>query len=201
MLRTHTCAELNASNIGQTVTLCGWVATRRDHGKLIFIDIRDRYGLTQAVFIPKESADAYAKAQDLRAEFVIRLTGKVNPRPEGTINQKLSTGEIEILALELEILNPSVTPPFEITELAETTEEMRFRYRYLDLRRKGALSNFTLRHKISSVIRNILDADGFIEFKMEEDKRFFRVARMKGTKHTREWIRFNISNKGITVKK
>ena len=91
MLRTHTCGELNKNDAGKEVILCGWVATRRDHGKLIFIDIRDRYGLTQVVFIPKESGDAYALAQDLRSEFVIRIKGKVNERPKGTVNPKLPT--------------------------------------------------------------------------------------------------------------
>ncbi len=104
MLRTHTCGQLKAADIGKQVTLCGWVANRRDHGKLIFIDIRDRYGLTQVVFIPKESGEAYKLAQGLRSEFVIKLIGQVNNRPSGTINPKLATGEVEILAKELEIL-------------------------------------------------------------------------------------------------
>jgi aspartyl-tRNA synthetase len=122
MLRTHNCGQLKASDIGKEVILCGWVGSRRDHGKLIFIDVRDRYGLTQVVFIPKESADAYTGAQDLRSEFVIKVTGKVNPRPKGTINPKLVTGEVEILATKLEIINPSLTPPFEIAEDLDITE-------------------------------------------------------------------------------
>lgn len=163
MLRTHTCGELNINDAGKEVTLCGWVASRRDHGKLIFIDIRDRQGLTQVVFIPKEAPDAYKAAQDLRNEFVIKIKGKVNPRPKGTINSNIATGEIEILAQELEILNSSLTPPFEITDNLEVTEEMRMKYRYLDLRRKKIFHNQTLRHKLYSITREYLNGRGFIE--------------------------------------
>jgi aspartyl-tRNA synthetase len=163
MLRTHTCGQLNADDAGKEVTLCGWVATRRDHGKLIFIDIRDRYGITQVVFIPKESGEAHKKAQDLRAEFVIRITGKVNKRPAGMINAKLPTGEVELLVTDLEILNPSLTPPFEITDEQEVTEEMRLKYRYLDLRRGKVFNNFVLRHKLYQAIRGFLNPRGFIE--------------------------------------
>ena len=163
MLRTHTCAELSENDIGREATLCGWVASRRDHGKLIFIDIRDRYGITQVVFIPKESPDTYQKAQDLRNEFVISVSGKVNKRPDGTLNPKLTTGAIEIAANNLEILNSSLTPPFEITETLDVTEELRFKYRYLDLRRKKIFNNFILRHKLYKIIRAFLDKEGFIE--------------------------------------
>jgi len=163
MLRTHTCGQLNKNDVNKEVTLCGWVANRRDHGKLVFIDIRDRDGLTQVVFIPKESGQSYDSAVSLRSEFVVKVKGIVNPRPKGTLNPKLSTGEIEVLAKELEILNPSNTPPFEILEDLEITEEMRLKYRYLDLRRRKVFENFTLRHKAYQVIRGILDARGFIE--------------------------------------
>jgi aspartyl-tRNA synthetase len=164
MLRTHTCAELKVADIGKQVTLCGWVANRRDHGKLIFIDIRDRYGLTQVVFIPKECpADSYEKAGQLRNEFVIKLKGLVNKRPTGTINSKLATGEVEILAQELEILNPSLTPPFEIQEDIEITEELRLKYRYLDLRRAKVFNNLLLRSNLYKVIRGYLEAKDFIE--------------------------------------
>jgi len=163
MFRTHTCGQLNASNAGQEVTLCGWVATRRDHGKLIFIDIRDRYGLTQVTFIPKEAGESIKTAQELRAEFVIRVTGIVNKRPGNNINANLPTGEIEILAKNVEILNPSLTPPFEIEDDLTVTEEMRLKYRYLDLRRKKVFDNFSLRHKVYTVTRNFLDKEGFIE--------------------------------------
>jgi len=163
MLRTHTCGELKADDIDREVTLCGWVATRRDHGKIVFIDIRDRYGLTQVVFIPKESGAAYQSAQGLRNEFVVRVKGKVNKRPEGAINPKLATGEIEILAQELEILNPSLTPPFEILEELDITEDTRLKYRYLDLRRKKIFANLVLRSNLYKIIRRFLDAQGFIE--------------------------------------
>ena len=163
MLRTHTCGELTINNLNKEVILCGWVHSRRDHGKLIFIDIRDRYGLTQVVFIPKVSGDAYKIAQDLRSEFVIRLKGTVNKRPEGTINPKLPTGEVEVLAKELEILNPSLTPPFEISDDIDLGEEIRLKYRYLDLRRKKVFENITLRHKLYQVIRAVLNKEDFIE--------------------------------------
>lgn len=163
MLRTHTCGELDSRNTDQEVTLCGWVARRRDHGKLIFIDIRDRTGFTQVVFIPKESGEAYKLAQELRSEFVIKLTGKVNKRPQGTINAKLNTGEIEILAKGLEILNPSVNPPFEIIDEVDITEEARLKYRYLDLRRKKPFENLLLRSNLYKIIRAIMDSRGFIE--------------------------------------
>lgn len=163
MLRTHTCAQLKATDTGKRVILCGWVANRRDHGKLIFIDIRDRYGLTQAVFIPKESGEAYKLAQELRNEFVIKLSGVVNSRPKGTINPKLATGEIEVLAQELEILNPSNTPPFEIQDDIEITEEIRLKYRYLDLRRNKVFNNLLLRSNLYKVIRGYLGSRDFIE--------------------------------------
>lgn len=163
MLRTHTCAELTITDLGKEVTLCGWVGARRDHGKLIFIDIRDRSGITQVVFIPKESPQSYELASTLRSEFVIRLKGKVNPRPKGTVNPKIPTGEIEILALELEILNPSANLPFEISGTLEAGEEVRLKYRYLDLRRQAMSSNIILRHKLYQGIREFLDSAGFIE--------------------------------------
>ncbi len=163
MLRTHTCGELNLKDVGKAVTLCGWVHTRRDHGKLIFIDIRDRYGFTQVVFAPGGFACAYQEAQELRNEFVIKVSGKVNKRPTGTENPKLSTGEIEVEAEDLKILNPSETPPFEIEDDLEITEEMRLKYRYLDLRRKKIFKNITLRHKLYKIIRTFMDREGFLE--------------------------------------
>ncbi|TRZ48481.1 aspartate--tRNA ligase [bacterium] len=163
MLRTHTCGELTAKDIAREVTLCGWVASRRDHGKLIFIDIRDRQGLTQIVFIPKESGEAYKLAQDLRNEFVVKVYGKVERRPQGTLNPKLPTGEVEVLAKDLEILNSSLTPPFEIEDALEVTEEMRLKYRYLDLRRKKIFNNFLLRHSLYKTIRAFMNQEGFIE--------------------------------------
>ncbi|MFA5060489.1 MAG: aspartate--tRNA ligase [Candidatus Omnitrophota bacterium] len=163
MMRTHTCGELNKSNIDQTATLCGWVHRRRDHGKLIFIDIRDRYGLTQVVFIPSVSKDAHKIAQELGPEFVIKITGKVGPRPKGTDNPKLPTGEIEIAATELEILNRAQVPVFEIDDSIEVAEELRLTYRYLDIRRQKVLQALITRHKLCSVIRKFLDKQGFLE--------------------------------------
>ncbi|MFH0918003.1 MAG: aspartate--tRNA ligase [Candidatus Omnitrophota bacterium] len=163
MLRSHTCGQLKVANVTEQVTLCGWVANRRDHGKLIFIDIRDRYGLTQVVFIPKESGEAYKLAQGLRNEFVIKLTGLVNKRPVGTINTKLATGEVEILAQTLEILNSSLTPPFEIQDDIEITEELRLKYRYLDLRRPKVFNNLLLRSNLYKIIRAYLGQKDFIE--------------------------------------
>ena len=163
MYRTHTCGQLNASDVNKEVTLCGWVAKRRDHGKLIFIDIRDRYGITQVTFLPKDAGDYYKLAQDIRSEFVIRVTGIVNKRPANTINTKLPTGEIEVIAKHLEVLNPSNTPPFEIEEDLDVTEEMRLKYRYLDLRRKKIFNNLTSRSNLYKIIRNHMDAHGFIE--------------------------------------
>jgi aspartyl-tRNA synthetase len=163
MIRTHTCGQLTANDIGKEAILCGWVASRRDHGKLIFIDLRDRYGLTQIVFFPKDAGADYKKAQDLRGEFVIKVTGKVNRRPEGTINPKLPTGEVEVLVTSMEILNPSLTPPFEIRDDQEVTEEMRLKYRYLDLRRPNVFNNFLLRHSLYNIIRSFLNERDFIE--------------------------------------
>jgi aspartyl-tRNA synthetase len=165
MLRTHTCGQLNKNDVGKKVTLCGWVATRRDHGKLIFIDLRDRWGITQILFTPgaPETEATYNKAQEIRTEFVIKLKGTVNLRPANTLNPKLATGEIEVLAEELEILNPSLTVPFEIQEDLQISEEMRLKYRYLDLRRKKIFNNFVLRHKLYQIIRSFLNQEGFIE--------------------------------------
>lgn len=163
MLRTHTCGQLNINHAGEEVILCGWVKCRRDHGKLMFIDIRDRYGFTQLVFNPKGSSSAYQVAQGLRNEFVIRVKGKVNTRPAGTENPKLSTGEIEVEVSDLQILNPADTPPFEIEDNLDIGEESRLKYRYLDLRRQKIFKNITLRHKAYKVIRTFLDKQGFIE--------------------------------------
>lgn len=163
MLRTHTCGELTINDVGKEVTLCGWVNARRDHGKLIFIDIRDRSGLTQVVFVPKEAPLAHEQAVHLRSEFVIQLKGKVNPRPKGTINPKIPTGEVEILAQGLEILNPSQNIPFEISDNQEISEELRLKYRYLDLRKQKMLGNILLRHRLYQITRRLLDAEGFLE--------------------------------------
>jgi len=143
--------------------LCGWAATRRDHGKLIFIDIRDRTGMSQVTIIPKDAGDSYKTAQDIRSEFVIRIKGLVNKRPANNVNPNIPTGEIELLAKDIEILNPSLTPPFEITEELGVTEEMRLKYRYLDLRRKRVFNNLVMRSLLYKVVRAFLDARGFLE--------------------------------------
>ncbi|MDD4954178.1 MAG: aspartate--tRNA ligase, partial [Candidatus Omnitrophica bacterium] len=163
MLRTHTCGQLTKNDVSKEVILCGWVANRRDHGKLIFIDIRDRYGFTQVVFIPKESGQAHQLAQELRSEFVIKVKGIVNPRPQGTVNPKMPTGEVEVLARELEILNPSSTPPFEIADDSDVTEEARLKYRYLDLRRRKVFGNLVARSNLYKITRSFMGSRDFIE--------------------------------------
>ncbi|MFH1339373.1 MAG: aspartate--tRNA ligase [Candidatus Omnitrophota bacterium] len=163
MLRTHTCGQLTADQIGSKVTLCGWVASRRDHGKIIFIDLRDRYGLTQVVFAPGLNKEVYAQAKELGAEFVILVQGKVNRRPKGTENPRIPTGEVEVPADELSILNTCANLPFEIKEDAIAGSEVRLKYRYLDLRRKKALDNLLLRHNIYSAMRAFLNEQGFAE--------------------------------------
>jgi aspartyl-tRNA synthetase len=163
MLRTHTCGELRKEYGNQEATLCGWVSARRDHGKLIFIDIRDRYGLTQVVFIPSVSKEAHEVAQKLGPEFVIRVTGKVAVRPPKMVNADIPTGEIELCAEKLEILNPSEVPVFEIDSNVEVSEELRLSYRYLDLRRPKMREALKMRHKICSMIHHFMDRQGFME--------------------------------------
>ncbi len=182
MLRTHTCGQLTAQDIGCKVTLSGWVATRRDHGKIIFIDLRDRYGITQIVFAPgskqahphtdlesqrkkdrRAGVGVYEKAKELGSEYIILVQGKVNHRPEGTVNPKISTGEIEVLAEQLTILNSSFNPPFEIKDDIDVSGDLRLKYRYLDLRRKKAFNNLLLRHNLYSAVRSFLNKQGFIE--------------------------------------
>ena len=163
MLRTHTCGELKKEHAGNEVILCGWVHRRRDHGKLIFIDIRDRYGYTQVMFSPKDAPEAHSLAMGLRSEFVIRLRGVVNLRPKNNINPKIPTGEVELIAKELQILNASLNPPFEIEDTLEVSEDVRLPFRYLDLRRPKMLAFLEARHKLNHLIRNFLEADRFIE--------------------------------------
>src|SRR5689334_5344802 len=147
--RTHTCGELSTANIGQQVTLAGWVNRRRDHGGLIFIDLRDRYGITQVICDPERSAEAHRVASELRSEYVVQVTGVVVRRLPGTENPHLHTGAIEVAADQIEILNPSRTTPFPInTEAAQVDESLRLKYRYLDLRRPKMRDNITLRHRI-----------------------------------------------------
>ncbi|MBI3994439.1 MAG: aspartate--tRNA ligase [Nitrospirae bacterium] len=163
MKRTDDCGRLRKTDIGRTATLMGWVQTRRDHGGLIFIDLRDREGITQVVFNPTLSPDIHKQAKDLRSEDVIAVSGKVEARPEGTVNTHLSTGKVELIADGLEILNPAKTPPFPIEDNVLVSESLRLKYRYLDLRRPRMLANLKRRHQILRVVRNFLDGYGFIE--------------------------------------
>ncbi len=161
--RTHTCGELRKEQLGQTVTLTGWVDKRRDLGGVIFIDVRDRYGKTQVVFGPQYNEAVHAQAKDLRSEFVISVTGKVDRRPEGTDNANIVTGEIDIIASELTILNKAETTPFPIEDKVEASEEIRLKYRYLDLRRETMQKNMMLRHRMYQITRRYFDEHGFVE--------------------------------------
>ncbi len=163
MLKTHTCGELRATHSGQTVSLAGWVNTRRDQGGVIFIDLRDRWGITQVVVNQETAPAAHDAAEALRNEYVAQVTGVVRLRPEGTVNAGLATGEIEIAASEIVLLNPSKTPPFYINQDGKVDEVARMRYRYLDLRRPRMQRNIVLRHRVVKFIRDYLDAQGFVE--------------------------------------
>jgi len=160
-MRTHYCGELNAKHINEEVVLCGWAHRRRDHGGVIFIDLRDRFGLAQIVIDP-DTKDAFKIAESVRNEFVLKVKCKVRARPEGTVNKNLPTGEVEMLASELEILNPSLTPPFMLDD-DSITESIRLENRFMDLRRDEMQSNIILRYEISKNIRNYLDKEKFIE--------------------------------------
>ncbi|HQR50069.1 MAG TPA: aspartate--tRNA ligase [Methylophilaceae bacterium] len=160
-MRTHYCGELNRQHIGQTVTLCGWAHRRRDHGGVIFIDLRDRTGMSQIVIDP-DTPQAFALAETVRNEFVLKITCKVRPRPEGTVNPNIPTGEVEMLASEIEILNPSLTPPFMLDD-DNLSETVRLEHRYLDLRRPAMQKNMMLRYRVAKNLRDYLDTAGFIE--------------------------------------
>jgi aspartyl-tRNA synthetase len=159
-MRSHYCGQVNESLIGQVVTVAGWVHRRRDHGGVIFVDLRDREGLLQIVFDP-DAKDVFADAERLRSEFCVRITGKVRARPEGTVNASLASGQVELLARELEILSRSETPPFHHDEV--TNEELRLKYRYIDLRRDVMQKRLRLRHQVTRAMRNFLDDNGFID--------------------------------------
>jgi aspartyl-tRNA synthetase len=163
LTRTHTCGELRASDAGKSVVLLGWVNRRRDHGNLIFLDLRDRYGLTQIVLDKDLSAAAHAKADQARPEYVVAAIGKVRLRGKDVINPKMPTGEIEIVADELRILNEAKVPPFSPSEDAIGNEEVRLKYRYLDLRRPEMQQNFEVRHKVALAVREYLSSQGFFE--------------------------------------
>ncbi len=161
MMRTHYCGHLNREHIGQTVTLCGWAHRRRDHGGVIFIDLRDREGMAQIVIDP-DTPEAFANAETIRNEFVLKVVCKVRARPEGTVNLNIPTGEVEMLATEIEILNPSLTPPFMLDD-DHLTETVRLEHRYIDLRRPAMQKNLMLRYKVAKNLRDYLDENGFIE--------------------------------------
>lgn len=160
-MRTHYCGQVNAGHVDQTVTLCGWCHRRRDHGGVIFIDLRDREGLAQIVCDP-DRAEMFARAEDVRNEFVLKITGKVRRRPAGTVNPNLASGEIEILCHELEVLNTAVTPPFQLDE-ENLSETVRLTHRVIDLRRPQMQNNLMLRYKTTMAVRRYLDANGFID--------------------------------------
>jgi aspartyl-tRNA synthetase len=163
VLKSHSCGSLGGKHTGRVVTLAGWVHRRRDHGGLIFIDLRDGEGVVQVVFNPEVSEATHEMANELRNEYVVKVVGEVVRRPPGTENPKLPTGEIEVVAHEVEILNTSRTPPFYINEETEVDENLRLKYRYLDLRRSHMRDNIILRHRVVKFIRDFLDARGFIE--------------------------------------
>jgi len=160
-MRTHYCGHVNRDLIGQTVTLCGWAHRRRDHGGVIFIDLRDREGMAQIVIDPDTPA-AFAIAESVRSEYVLKVTCKVRPRPEGTVNKNIPTGEVEMLASEIEILNASLTPPFMLDD-ENLTETVRLEHRYIDLRRPAMQKNMMLRYRVAKTLRDHLDSNGFIE--------------------------------------
>lgn len=163
MERTHHCGELRKTDEGKEVQLAGWVSRRRDHGGLIFVDMRDRSGLAQIVFDEAQLGENFAKAETLRNEFVIGVRGKVRARSEETVNPKMKTGEIEVVVTELRILNKAKTPPFYIQDGVDVDENVRLRYRYLDLRRPEMQKNIMLRHRVAKIMRDYLDEHGFLE--------------------------------------
>ncbi|MDJ0723169.1 MAG: aspartate--tRNA ligase, partial [Desulfobacterales bacterium] len=163
MRRTHHCRELSIDDVGREVVLMGWVQRRRDHGGVIFVDLRDREGITQVVFNPEIDAAVHDKAQALRNEFVIGVRGKVDPRPEGMVNPNLVTGAIEVLVTELKILNPAQTPPFMIEDGVEASETIRLKHRHLDLRRPELQQHILLRHRAAQAVRRYLNDSGFID--------------------------------------
>ncbi len=161
--RTHTCGELSAKNADEKVVLNGWVNSRRDLGGLIFITVRDRYGITQVVFEPAENSEVYETAKKLRSEYVVSVEGKVRLRPDGMVNPEMKTGEIEVVAERLIILNEAETPPFVISDKIDVSEELRLKYRYLDLRRREMQEALLLRHKTYQIVRRFFDENGFVE--------------------------------------
>ena len=161
-MRSHYCGALGTTNIDETVTLCGWVDRRRDHGGVIFLDMRDRQGIVQVVFDP-DTQEHFQRADRVRSEYVLKVTGRVRARSEATVNPAMATGEIEVLGKELEILNQAATPPFQMDEYTSVGEEVRLQYRYMDLRRQEMQQRLMLRSRITSAVRSFLDAEGFLD--------------------------------------
>ena len=162
-MRTHVCGELRAADVGERVTLCGWVWRQRDHGGVTFVDLRDREGLVQLVFHPEDAAQAHAAAQGFKSESVVRVSGEVRARPDGTVNPDLPTGEVEVAVEEVEVLSVADTPPFPLEDRIEASEELRLRYRYLDLRRPEMTDVLRLRHQINRIVRDEMELHGFRE--------------------------------------
>lgn len=162
-MRTHYCGDINESLIDQTVTFCGWVHRRRDHGGVIFLDVRDREGTVQVVFDP-DTAEAFNTADSVRSEFVVNITGRVRARPEGTTNSNLKTGQIEVLGKEIEILNKAATPPFPLDGYTDVGEDIRLKYRFMDLRRPEMQQKLRFRSKVTSQVRRYLEENGFWDF-------------------------------------
>ncbi len=161
--RTHHCAELTAQNDGQEVCIMGWAQYRRDHGGLIFVDLRDREGLTQVVFSPEIAPEAHADAHIIRSEYVLAIKGRVRHRPDGMVNPNMKTGEIEVVVLDWKLLNTAKTPPFPVEDRTDAGENLRLQWRYLDIRRPRMTQNLRLRHRITNAARNYLDELGFLE--------------------------------------
>ena len=161
-MRSNYCGEVNGSFVGQSVELCGWVHRRRDHGGVIFLDLRDRDGLAQIVFDPDQK-ESFAAAEEVRSEFVVRVTGLVRMRPEGTKNPDMKTGEVEVLGQHLDILNKAETPPFPLDEHGNVGEDVRLRYRYIDLRRSEMSDRLRFRSQVTNTVRNFLDSHGFLD--------------------------------------
>ena len=161
-MRTHYCGEVKKTEVGQEVEVCGWVHRRRDHGGVIFLDVRDRSGIVQVVYDP-DTEDSFATADRVRNEFVLKAKGLVRDRPDGTVNPEMATGEVEILGSQLEILNGALTPPFQLDEYSEAGEDVRLKYRYMDLRRPEMQEKLKVRAQITSAIRSVLEEENFLE--------------------------------------
>jgi len=161
--RSHYCGQVTAAEIGKEVCLMGWVQRRRDHGGLIFIDLRDREGIVQLALDPDRDPEAHGKADKVRNEYVVAVRGKVSPRPEGTVNPKMKTGEVEVEVSDLRVLNTAKTPPFMLDEYSEVAENIRLKHRYLDLRRPAVQNNLMLRYQVTRTVRRYLDSHGFLD--------------------------------------